>query len=248
MDTGGIVDPRATTGGQKGWSFLQKSGQSGTWHVYMTESALMSKNDAMHVTVVTKAPTWPLAVYNSKTKIYYLSTVKDWHRQNPKFKRLSKTESRQSPLKGEQGIIGGLRATQYFVTAPVNGGVRQAEVWIANDVHISPELSLLFERMYGSSLGSLHLFPLRFSYIDESGKKTIVMDTVEGRQELLNLASFNTPTHYKRVDNEMAVYLDNKDQKIMATVLDDLEDPESQKELNALLGSSGNKRPRRWQH
>lgn len=220
---------------QKGWCFLQKSEQSGIWHVYLTESGQMSINDAMGVTMVTKAPLWNLALYNSKTKVYYLWTMNDWQmhsQQNPKYKNRTKYVSKPAGRRGSQGIIAGMRATQYFVDAPINGGARQAEVWVADDVRIPPELSLHNERIYDSSLGGNGAFPLRFSYIDESGKKTMVMNTIAGRQEVIPMASFNYPTHFKRVDNELAVFLDDKDRKIMADILDDDDDPE----LTSLLG------------
>lgn len=230
---------------QNGWAFLQKSEQVGTWRVYLTEAGLQAINDEMGVTIVTKAPQWNLAVYNSKTKVYYLSTVKDWQmhfQQNPKYKNRTKFVSKQAARRGSQAVIAGMRATQYFVDAPINGGARQAEVWVASDVHIPAELSQLFEKMYGSSLGNLGAMPLRFSYIDESGKKTMVMNTTLGRQEVIQMASFNYPTHFKRVDSELAVFVDEKDRKTMAGILDDLDDPDSQQELNSLLGSSGSKR------
>lgn len=235
----------ATPQAMQGWAFLQKSEQVGTWRVYLAQQGLQAVNAEMGVTIVTKAPQWNLAVYNTKTKVYYLSTVKDWQvhfQQNPKYRNRAKFVSKQAARKGTSAMIAGMRATQYFVDAPINGGARQAEVWVASDVHIPQELSQLFEKMYGSSLGNLGSMPLRFSYIDESGKKTMVMNTLQGRPETIQMASFNYPTHFKRVDSEIAVFVDEKDRKTMAGILDDLDDPDSQQELNSLLGSSGSKR------
>lgn len=230
---------------QSGWAFLQKSEQAGVWHVYLTQSGLQAVNPEMGVTMVTKAPQWNLALYNSKTKVYYLSTVKDWEmhfQRSPKYKNRTKFVSKTTARRGGQGVIAGFRATQYFVDAPINGGARQAEVWVATDVPIPMELSQLLGKLYGSSLGNLAAMPLRFSYIDESGKKTTVMNTTQGRQEGIPIANFSYPTHFKRVDNELAVFVDEKDRQTMAGILDDLDDPDSQQELNSLLGSSGSKR------
>lgn len=229
----------------QGWAFLQKSEQVGTWRVYLAETGLQAVNAEMGVTIVTKAPQWNLAVYNTKTKVYYLSTVKDFQvhfQQNPKFKNRAKFISKQAPRQGRQDTIANMRATQYFVDAPINGGARQAEVWVATDVRIPSQLSELFSKMYGSSLSNLGAMPLKFSYIDESGKKTTVMETLQGRPQTIQVASFNYPTHFKRVDSEIAVFVDEKDRKTMAGILDDLDDPDSQQELNSLLGSSGSKR------
>lgn len=230
---------------QNGWAFLQKSEQVGTWRVYLTESGLQAINDEMGAHIVTKAPQWNLAVYNSKTKVYYLTTVKDFQmsfQQNTKYKNRTKFVSKQAARRGTQGVIANMRATQYFVDAPINGGARQAEVWVATDIHIPAQLSELFEKMYGSSLGNLGAMPLRFSYIDESGKKTMVMNTMTGQQQVIQMASFDYPTHFKRVDTAVAVLIDEKDRKTMSGILDDLDDPDSQQELNSLLGSSGSKR------
>lgn len=232
--------PACQAQSQQGWAFLQKSEQVGTWRVYLSQTGLQALNNEMGVTIVTKSPQWNLALYNSKTKVYYLSTVKDWEVQfqtNPKYRTRAKFVSKQAARKGTTGMIAGMRATQYFVDAPINGGARQAEVWVATDVKIPKELSELFEKLYGSSLGNLGSMPLRFSYIDESGKKTMVMNTLQGRPETIQVASFNYPTHFKRVDSEIAVFVDDKDRKTMAGILDDLDDPDSQNELNSLLGS-----------
>lgn len=230
---------------QKGWAFLQKGEQTGTYRIYLTDTGQIAINDEIGTTIVTKAPSWNLAVYNSKTKVYFLSTVKDWQmhfQQNPKYKNRTKFVSNPAPRKGIHSTIAGMRATQYFVDAPINGGARQAEVWVADDVRMCPELSQLNEKMYGSAFGGLGRFPLRFSYIDESGKKTMVMNTTIGRPDVIPTAAFAYPTHFKRVGTELAVFLDDKDRKTMAGILDNLDDPESRAELDPLLGKSGTER------
>jgi hypothetical protein len=235
----------ATPQAMSGWAFLQKSEQAGTWRVYLSQQGLQAVNNEMGVTLVTKAPQWNLAVYNTKTKVYCLSTVKDWQvhfQRDPKYRNRAKFVSKQAARKGTTSVIAGMRATQYFVDALVRGDARQAEVWLASDVHIPSELSQLFEKMYDFPLGNLGSMPLRFSYIDESGKKTMVINTLQGRPETIQTASFNYPTHFKRVDSQIAVLVDEKDRKTMAGILDDLDDPDSQQELNSLLGKSGTKR------
>lgn len=243
-----IIDaaPAGQAQAQKGWALYQTSPHSGVWYVYLSKNGLAAVNKKIGATLVTKAPNWNVILYNDKTKVYYLSTLAEWKGsfQTPnskanRFKQAAKKAVATPPRKGKTANIAGLMATQYITDSPLQGsGAKRAEFWVTRDIEVAPQLTEILARTYGYGLNDVHGMPLRVAYIDETGKRIPVFDTLKAQQQVIPTESFTYPPSYTQVDNEVAVFMDEKGRKAMANIMDDLGGSDGTDELSALLGTT----------
>jgi hypothetical protein len=241
------VAPAGQAQQQKGWALYQTSPHSGVWYVYLSKNGLAAVNKKIGATLVTRAPQWNVVLYNDKTKVYYLSTLSQWKGsfQSPnaktnRFKQAAKKAVSTPPRKGKTAPIAGLMATQYITESPLQGsGAKRAEFWVTRDIEVAPQLTEILAKTYGYGLNDVHGMPLRVAYIDETGKRIPVFDTLKAQQQIIPTESFTYPPTYTQVDNEVAVFMDEKGRKAMANIMDDLGGSDGTDELSALLGTTG---------
>ena len=232
----------------QGWALQQDNPHTGMWHVYLSSAGMAAVNKKMGCTLVTKAPTWNVVMYNDKTKVYFLSPLSEWKGASIKASASGTKGKNQAyktmlvekkPKKLKEGTILGHKASQYLTDNLASTGLKKVEFWVTPDVQAPPELKQVFSKIYGVGLSSMAGLPLKVSYIDENGKRTPVFTTIKIDAQLIPLSSFTYPASYKRVDSEIAVLMDEKGREAMASIMDDIGD--GGEDVNSLLDSPGKK-------
>jgi hypothetical protein len=209
-------------------------------YIYCSKNGLAAVNKKVGCTLVTRAPKWNVILYNDKTKVYYSATLKEWmgeaeHKAQAKDKVQPKKDNSVPPRKVGSGSIAGIRAVQYIVNNPdAFPDAKRTELWMSNDMEVPNQLTQILGRAYGVNLGNISGFPLRFSYIDFKGKRTVLLNTLKTQAQVIPSVSFNYPAHYKRVENELLVVMDENNKETLNSFLND---PASQREITRLLDS-----------
>ena len=177
---------------------------------------------------------------NDKSRVYYVERLSD-------LQAFSKTPKAQEPPKaataagnirtGRSEQIGGLPATQYFITtASPEGGNREAEVWITHNFIPPVQLHETLKKIFSIDTNKFPPgLPLRIKMARRSRlkrKANLRHHQCAEANDSHPLPSLTTPT-YKRVDSELAVLMDEKSRKKMESILDDSDD------LSSILGSAG---------
>lgn len=226
---------------EQGWGLMIKSPHVGIVYLYITSEGFALVIKQTGAKFVTHAPDWRLVMYNDKTQVYYVERLSDLQTMTTSGKgkrtqQAMRKAAMQNARTGKTDTIAGLQATQYFInTYSQEGGARQAEVWITKQIRPPEQLHKTFEKLFGIDMSRGQFpdgLPLRIKLADDAGKRELVYDTMNCQKQVIHTASFTYPSTYKRVDNELAVLMDEKSRQKMESILDDSDD------ISTLLGSS----------
>lgn len=223
-----------------GHGLLIKSPHVGTLYLYITEKGFAIVIPKTGAKIVTHDPDWRLVMYNDKTKVYYVERMEEVQAfvkkggTMAKQAQIARRTSMQHARKGLTQMIAGIPATQYFVnTYSSDGGAKQAEAWISSQLHPPKKLSEMLGKIFSLDTSNFPAgMPMRVKLSDEAGKRELIFDTLTCQKQVIKSASFNYPASYKRVDNEIAVIVDEQSRKKMESILEDTD------ELNSILGPS----------
>jgi hypothetical protein len=223
---------------EQGWGLMLKSPHLGILYVYLTDNGFAIVYPKTGAKFVTHAPDWRVVMYNDSTKTYYVESwdeVKQYGKANKTKRQLSEAarKAASGSRKGGTAMIAGQPATQYFVSTVSAEGQKQAEAWITESIKPPLQLKQLLGKFFQTDMQSFpEGMPLKVKIADDAGKKDTYFETLKAEKQVIRSASFSYPPTYKRVDNELAVCVDEKSRKKMEDILNDSD------ELSSLLGPS----------
>lgn len=238
----------------KGWKLEHFNPHTGKWNVYLSKQGVALVNPRMECTVVSKSPEWNVVVYNDKTKVYFMSPLKDLHFQDQlksgaKSDALSQSatsfaEKPPKKIRDETIVVphGKYKGAFYMTDNVAQTGMKKFEFCMTKEVQAPDQFKILFEKMFQVKMANLKGYPLKVAYIDENGKHTPVLDVKDIAPEKVNMAAFSYPDTYKRVDSELAVFMDEKGREAMDTIMNDLGEADGDDEVSKLLDDGGSKK------
>ncbi len=181
---------------QVGW-ILQQTGQiEGKQTAYFSPYGM--RLETATYLIIVSAPKYVAKIYNTKSKCYFEKAYKDF--------RLKLTPMGSNPAQtertfGSSGAIASLRARQVFVEKKKRN--QKVEFWATPDIAIPQQLIDCCAGLYELP-GDCGL-PLRVIRNYGNGSRSVILDTLSSKQAYLPISTWQEPTGYKQVNDEMTV-------------------------------------------
>jgi hypothetical protein len=225
---------------EAGHGMILNSPHAGMLYLYVTQNGIALVFPKTGAKIVLHSPNWQVVMYNDKSKVYYVESMEEVSMLDGKSGRrtrgaqaLARRASANSIRKGKTQVIAGKNATQYLIHTMSDSGPKLAETWISTDINPPKQLIELLGKLFRIDTANFPKgMPLRVKLSDDAGKRDLIFDTLKCENQMIKTASFTYPTTYKRVDNEIAVLVDEKSRKKMESILEDSD------ELSSILGPS----------
>jgi hypothetical protein len=176
------------------------------------------------VTVIMKAPKWDMLIYNDSNKNMMETPYETW---KTKFlmhrvaKDNGKKDDLQKEVTKETKIIAGLKT--HKVLFKKNRGVNNEylpviEAWVAPEIQPPPQFFTMMNAM-GMKLGSGGGGPMRVITLNYTGNKVTTrvsaMECMSAKKIDVPMSVFAARTGYKKVNDEMALMMDEGEQDMM---------------------------------
>jgi hypothetical protein len=235
-----LINPPAAQADEAGHGMILNSPHLGMLYLYVTANGIALVLPKTGAKIVLHSPQWQVVMYNDKSKVYYVESMEEVSMLDGKGSKRSRTAqalarraSSNSIRKGKTAIIAGKTATQYLIHTMSDSGPKLAETWVTTDFNPPKQLIDLLGKLFRiDTVNFPQGMPLRVKLSDDAGKRDMIFDTLKCEDQSIKTASFTYPSTYKRVDNEIAVVVDEKSRKKMEAILEDSD------ELSSILGSS----------
>src|SRR6185437_2940312 len=219
---------------EQGWGMVMRGPESGVMYLYVTSEGFALVMKQTGATFVSHAPDWRMVMYNDTSHVYYTEPLDNFN-LTPDGQQAAKHTTQNSQVEGTT-TMAGLPVTRYLVTTTSQEyGSKDSEVWATTSINAPEQLKRTFRKVFSVDMGSGLSFkgwPLKITSTSRTGHPYLVYETISAQRQMIHTASFTYPASYRRVDNEMAVLLDEDRAKKLNSVLDDTSD------LNDILNSS----------
>lgn len=234
-----LINPMtAARADEAGHGMILESPHAGMLYLYVTANGIALVFPKTGAKIVLHAPSWQVVMYNDRSKVYYVESMEEVSMLDGKSSRrgrvpLARRANANSIRKGRTALIAGKNATEYLIHTMSDSGPKLAETWITNDFDPPKQLIELLGKLFRmDTVNFPRGMPLRVKLSDDAGKRDLIFNTLKCESQMIKTASFTYPTSYKRVDNEIAVLVDEKSRKKMESILEDSD------ELSSILGPS----------
>lgn len=240
---GMLSNPLAARADEQGHGMILNSPHAGMLYLYVTPNGIALVFPKTGAKIVLHSPDWKVVMYNDKSKVYYIESMEEVTNLDTRSARrgraqLARHASANSIRKGKTAPIANMNATQYLIHTMSDSGPKLAETWITQDFTPPKQLIDLLGKLFRIETANFPKgMPLRVKLSDDAGKRDLIFDTLKCETQMIKSASFSYPAGYKRVDNEIAVLVDEKSRKKMESILEDSD------ELSSILGPSTGSRP-----
>lgn len=241
-----LINPTlAVKADEPGHGMILNSPHAGMLYLYVTANGIALVFPKTGAKIVLHAPNWKVVMYNDKSKVYYIESMEEVSNLDSRGNKhghgasaLARHASANTIRKGKEMMIANMHATQYLIHTMSDSGPKLAETWITQDFMPPPQLIELLGKLFRIETQNFPKgMPLKVKLSDDAGKRDLIFDTLKCEAQNIKSASFNYPPGYKRVDNEIAVLVDEASRKKMESILEDSD------ELSSILGSSSSSRP-----
>lgn len=184
----------------KGWIIQQRSDQGGRSELFICADGIRITSKLM--SCIVQAPKFDAVIFNEQTRRYVQMPYVQW------LKRYDTGRKRVLKETPETAEIAGLMSRKYIQTSSKSQSKRQ-EIWTTRQLKISPALSDFVLRTIKMPAG-LGL-PVRMVYLYKDRPPRVEFDTLSVKETRVPPAAFTLPKGYKKVDNEMELWLDTED-------------------------------------
>jgi hypothetical protein len=215
----GFAQARALKGKttkNSGWALDANSNFAGTVSFQFDEEAARFHLDKMGLTMITKAPSWDVTLYNEVNKNCLTMTYTKWQQ------RFKSTVGRHStgatytdmPVeisKHSEKILG--FATDKYTLKRVSQKTNQAtktECWVANEVQVPPHFAGILHILFQAP-ENIKGMPMRVE-IPANGRQVPAIEVYKLEPKTFSGDEFKPLTGYKKVKDEMALMLDDNDE------------------------------------
>jgi hypothetical protein len=197
-----------------GWSIDSTSNMMGTVSCKFTDDAVYMRLDKMGLVIITTAPKWNMFVYNDVNKNYMNMTREQWQKRfgsGLMAKRSSKEPIITVATNKEQKILG-FSAEQFLVKRKIKDKETVSmELWLTKGLTGPEQLKALF-RTFLNMPQDFKGMPLRV-LSNQNGHLVPMMDAYKVTKTTFTKDTFQTLKGYKEVKDEMALMMDDSDEK-----------------------------------
>jgi hypothetical protein len=204
----------ATAAKMTGWSIDSTSNMMGTVSCKFTDDAVYMRLDKMGLVIITTAPKWNMFVYNDVNKNYMNMTREQWQKRfgsGLMAKRSTKEPIVTVATNKEQKILG-FSAEQFLVKRKIKDKETVSmELWLTKGLTGPEQLKALF-RTFLNMPQDFKGMPLRV-LSNQNGHLVPLMDAYKVTKTTFTKDTFQTLKGYKEVKDEMALMMDDSDEK-----------------------------------
>ncbi len=237
LASGAIAEEQTTDG----WLMKQYNPHTGQWTVEMCDQGMRADNPLTRISIVSAAPKWDVIMYNDETRTYFASPIEQWSDVAKNLKGKDATAITvaldNAPTKIAETKVLGFPVSVYVSDNLKTHGVKKIEFKVAETISPPGPLQRVFSKIYGINSSLVKGTPIAVSYVNETGTRTPVFDTLSIKKGNIPLADLKLPDGYTRCTSDMEVMLDARGHQILAAVMDDsLSAPENLAKLTASSG------------
>jgi hypothetical protein len=198
-----------------GWMLDANSNFAGTVSFKFTDEAARFHLDKMGLTMITKAPSWDVTLYNDVNKNCLTMTYSKWQQ------RFKTTVVRHAPgvaftdmpveiSRHSEKILG--FGTDKYTLRRINQKTHQTtktECWVANDVQVPSHFVGILHILFQTP-ENIKGMPLRVE-IPANGRQVPVVEVYKLQPKTFSGDEFQPLPGFKKVKDEMALMLDDSD-------------------------------------
>jgi len=198
-----------------GWTLDANSNFAGTVTFKFSDEAAWFHLDKMGLTMITKAPSWDVTLYNEVNKNCLTMTYTKWQQ------RFKSTMVRHAPdttytdlpveiSRHSEKILG--FGTDKYTIRRVNQKTKQTtrtECWVANEVQVPSHFVGILHILFQTP-ENIKGMPLRVE-IPANGRQVPVVEVYKLQSKNFSSDEFQPLTGYKKVKDELALMLDDSD-------------------------------------
>jgi hypothetical protein len=197
-----------------GWSIDSTSNMMGTVNCKFTDEAVFMRLDKMGLVIITTAPKWNMLVYNDVNKNSMKMTKEQWQKRfgsGLMSKRTQKEPVTTEATNKKEKIIG-YAAEQLLVKKKVKDKISVSmELWLAKAIDGPAQLKALF-RTFLNLPEDFKGMPLRV-LANQNGHLVPILEAYKVTKTTFPKDTFQALTGYKEVKDEMALMMDDSDEK-----------------------------------
>ncbi|MDR3615144.1 MAG: hypothetical protein P4L53_16415 [Candidatus Obscuribacterales bacterium] len=208
--------PKGKTTKNSGWVLDANSNFAGTVSFQFDEEAARFHLDKMGLTMITKAPSWDVILYNEVNKNCLTMTYTKWQQRfkstvNRHTAGATYTELPVEISKHSEKILG--FATDKYTLRKVSQKTHQSsktECWVANEVQVPPHFAGILHILFQAP-ENIKGMPMRVE-IPANGRQVPAIEVYKLQPKTFSGDEFKPLTGYKKVKDEMALMLDDNDE------------------------------------
>lgn len=199
-----------------GWALDANSNFAGTVSFQFSEDAAKFHLDKLGLTMITRAPSWDVLLYNDVNKNCMTMTYAKWQQ------RFQSTLSRHAPgvtftdlpveiAKHNEKILG--FETDKYTVKRVNSKTKQisrTDCWVANEVQVPSHFAGILHILFQAP-ENVKGMPMRVE-IPANGRQVPAIEVYKVQPKTFANDEFKSLTGFKTVKDEMALMLDDSDE------------------------------------
>lgn len=183
------------------WQLRQTSKLNGQSVILLTPKAIRIDNPQRKISIIARAPSWELSVWNHKSCKFIKIPLKKWRGPFSECLALADDYYSAAPVRatGETRAIRGIATRHYGMKSKPTGDptqILQMDYWLAQNLNVPPEVCTILRR-YHKLPESAQGLPILMTYVDVDGT-TVELDTTSAtRQQSDSASAFSTPSGFQ---------------------------------------------------
>jgi hypothetical protein len=227
----------------------QKSTRMGDCYIYISPQGFQMVNPRSGSTVSSRYPDWKVFMYNTRSHLYYESTMDSWCRDmlidagydewGPGSKWVKKGIVKVCGYKGTvYQIDGEIRTHGANGQVSVIKDTVSAQYVLAEGYKVNPVLAKMMNAVFNLPLRPG--VPLRFTYLERDGSERPVLQTYRIDRCNLTLENFNLPVGYTLAHSRAEVVADPAQLQMLQKMAGgaNLNDPKVMQAMSAALNKN----------
>jgi hypothetical protein len=227
----------------------QKSTRLGDCYLYISPQGFHLVNPHSGFTISARAPEWRVYMYNTRSHLYYESSMEAWCRDTLIETGYDEWSANSKWVNKGAVKICGYKGTMYQIdgtmrTHNANGTLSEnktlvgAQYVLAEGYQVSPKFARMMNVVF--NLPMKEGIPLRMNYINDKGLKPHVLDTYRIDRCKLAPENFNLPVGYTLAHSRAEIMADPAQLQMMQRLAGnaDLSDPKTLQSMETLLNKN----------
>jgi hypothetical protein len=193
----------------QGWTLELFSDMCGQISIIWIKEAIRIDLKKYDLVMISKAPTWRMLIFSDSTKRYCECSLEQFRT------RFGQEKQRHDPndtiiKTKESARLVGLNATKYFLLRKKKQGLDwsdKCEVWMTKDPNIPIRIGNVLAEM--AALPSNYGIPIKALRIRNNGVTVRTIEALAYHQVPIKAGLFKGPVGYKKVNDELAVLMED---------------------------------------
>lgn len=205
-----------------GWAIDSSSNFAGTVNCKFTEKAVYMRLEKLGLVIITTAPKWNMRVYNEINKSCINMPYDFWKTRfivGTQHKRLTSQPELDPVAAHKTKLIQGCPAVEYIIKRKMPDGslTDVSELWLAKSIVGPAQLKQLFHVVLNTP-EDFRGVPLTIS-THQNGQMVPILEAYRIKRTTFPKEQFQPLSGYKEVKDELALMLDESEQKDVADSL-----------------------------